>query len=83
MQITKVTETTSYDNEDYRVFLSIEVDWLKQISFRDWESEDANISRDFNDVHAIYPLLKRFYELWRSWTEVEFSRAGIEWDDSF
>ncbi len=78
-----ITQITSYDNEDYNSFLSIQIDGENAIKFRDWETEDANLSRDFNSAYDIYWVLQKVYQAWKDWLEVDFNQIEVEWEDTF
>lgn len=57
-----VTSTFTFDPENW--MCSFKIDWLSQaLRFNDWEPEDNNISRNFNDVMQITTLLKEANEL--------------------
>ncbi len=76
----KLTVLRWFDQEDYRARLMIK--WLsKTISFLDWESEDANLWRDFKDCYAIARLIKEANELWLKWESIEIEE--IKDDDIF
>lgn len=47
---------------DYKDCCTIEIDGEKVFHVSDGEPEDANLSRDFNDVWNIPDILKRVYE---------------------
>ena len=56
MKIKEITET-----DDYRSFLTIEIDGNKMFDFMGGEPEDANLSRDFNDCWQITKALEMAY----------------------
>lgn len=67
-----VTSTFTFDPEDW--ICSFKIDWLSQaLRFNDWEPEDNNISRNFNDVMQITTLLKEANELGLRWEKLIFT----------
>jgi len=61
MDITVIKRKGTQDS-DYREGYQIAVDGVTQASFYDGEPEDANLSRDFNDVYNIPVLMQMAYE---------------------
>jgi len=58
--------------------ITIELDWKEVFSVHDSEcSEDCNIGRNFSDCARVADLMKRAYELWKSWEELEIEYEEI------
>lgn len=67
-----VTSTFIFDPEDW--LCSFEITWLSEsLNFNDWEPEDNNIMRNFNDVMKITALLKEANELGLRWEKLIFT----------
>lgn len=79
----KIKETTlsekGLNDNDYRNFLKIEVDGKAEVSFYDGEPEDANLSRDFSDCHAITVLMQKAFEAGKNGEE--FDLECVEADE--
>ncbi len=68
-----VTSTFTFNDIDWRC--SLEIEWMSQrLRFNDWEPEDANISRDFNDVMNITDLIKEANELGLQWKKITIEK---------
>ena len=71
----KVIQKTATLEDDYRSALVIEKDWKNIIDFRESdEMHDNNLSRHFKDCYKIIDLLKEFYEMWKAWVDIQFSK---------
>jgi len=63
MKLKVITESEKFkEDNDYRRFFVIKVDGKEKVNFLDGEPEDANISRDFNDIFSIPNLMLSAYE---------------------
>lgn len=79
----KVTVRSWFDSEDFRGRLQI--NWMSRtLDFLDWESEDANLWRDFKDCYSIWKLIKEANELWLKWEVIEIeviTDDDVFWDN--
>lgn len=81
MKITiKYPSSELVEERDYRSFLYIEVEGALSLKFRDGDSEDANLSRDFKDCWKIEDLIKLVFEAGRN-TNQELRMESIEVDN--
>ena len=61
------------DEEDGRSMLEIQLDEIV-LKFIDWEPEDANLSRDFNDCNKIVEMVLLANNLWLVWEKLEWKQ---------
>lgn len=75
----KAISSTEDDGFDYREAYKIEADNGVSASFMDGDTEDANISRDFNDVYQIQYLIERANQLGLEGKTVTIEHLDIPW----
>lgn len=79
----KAISSTEDDCFDYREAYKIEADNGVSASFMDGEPEDANISRDFNDVYQIQYLIERANQLGLEGKTVTIEHLDIPWSEFY
>ena len=78
--VMETIKVVSWFDDDWRCRLLIKWMW-KKLNFLDWESEDANLWRDFNDCYSISSMIKEANKLWLEWKEIQIE--NIEDNDLF
>lgn len=61
------------DEDGYRSMLKIQLGEIV-LKFLDWEPEDANLSRDFNDCNKIVKIVLLANSLWLAWEKLEWKQ---------
>ena len=79
----KAISSTEDDGFYYREASKIEADNGVSASFMDGETEDANISRDFNDVYQIQYLIERANQLGLEGKTVAIEHLDIPWSEFY
>lgn len=80
MKVTvKQSRDDNYGKEYFNVALYTDKAYTS-VSFMDGEPEDANISRDFNDIKNIPGLLKEAYEAGKRGEDYDCDFAEVPWD---
>lgn len=79
----KAISSTEDDCFDYREAYKIEADNGVSASFMDGDTEDANISRDFNDVYQIQYLIERANQLGLEGKTVAIEHLDIPWSEFY
>lgn len=79
----KAISSTEDDGLYYREAYKIEADNGVSASFMDGETEDANISRDFNDVYQIQYLIERANQLGLEGKTVAIEHLDIPWSEFY
>jgi hypothetical protein len=81
----KVVEKTltekGFENNDFRGWLEIVVNEKTKFRFYDGEPEDANMSRDFNDVCSITSVMKQAWQAGRDGEPFEIEYLQLEETD--
>ena len=75
-----------YSDDDYSFRARMEIKWMsKKISFLDWEPEDNNLSRNFNNCYNIASLLMEANKMWINWIELEVETIEDNdiWSDNY
>ena len=77
----KIKITSGYfDKNEYRSIYLIEVNGIRKFRALEGEPEDANMSRDFNDIYTIPDLMKMSYEAGKKGEEFEIEDVEYKED---
>ncbi|MEG0133077.1 MAG: hypothetical protein RR851_10300 [Clostridium sp.] len=77
VRVLSLTEE-SQEERDYRDILVIEVDGKKVFEVMDGESEDSNLSRDFNDCFNVPKLMEMAYEAGKKGEDFKVKHEEVE-----
>lgn len=77
----KIKTVHSFNELDYRGYYAVYVNGDRVVCFVDGEPEDANMSRDFNDVYSIPDLMKMAYEAGKNGEDWEWESLNEDWEN--